>query len=314
MLHITVPHLFCVCVSLLQTAALAAIVASARKSGHIVMYLPDGDRLRKLGYYVRPNQHRGDEKLFDLPVIAKEVCRELLDSHQEDLEGMTVAFDVASQYLSPDNISRIFENEEDASPIDLAVVDLLEAGSESNTLSSGCYSAVVHSLMNQTEKPFVVVMDEFNCYFDYGHYYHEAYDPKVEFAIPPQKITLFRPLLGAMGLEKSETVKGLPVAVDPVCISRGAIVVGTTESRSVAGKFTSTLEAVLAEQEDSVKVVDVTAFSPLEVDHVLANYECIGIGRLRFDRGSTVMNEQEVAYLRMVSGGVGQKLLDASIV
>ena len=115
-------------------------------------------------------------------------------------------------------------------------------------------------------------------------------------------------------MEKSETVKGLPVAVDPVCISRGAIVVGTTESRSVAGKFTSTLEAVLAEQEDSVKVVDVTAFSPLEVDHVLANYECIGIGRLRFDRGSTVMNEQEVAYLRMVSGGVGQKLLDASIV
>ena len=45
MLHITVPHLFCLCVSLLQTAALAAIVASARKSGHIVMYLPDGDRL-----------------------------------------------------------------------------------------------------------------------------------------------------------------------------------------------------------------------------------------------------------------------------
>jgi len=34
-----------------KTAILASIVASARKSGYIVMYLPDGDRLRKNGFF-----------------------------------------------------------------------------------------------------------------------------------------------------------------------------------------------------------------------------------------------------------------------
>jgi hypothetical protein len=31
------------------------------------------------------------------------------------------------------------------------------------------------------------------------------------------------------------------------------------------------------------------------------------------DQGETVMNEQEVTYLRIVSGGVAQKLMDACI-
>jgi small subunit ribosomal protein S29 len=42
--------------------------------------------------------------------------------------------------------------------------------------------------------------------------------------------------------------------------------------------------------------------------------EAIGIGRLRFDRGDTVMNKNEMGFLRMISGGVGQKLLDNCII
>jgi hypothetical protein len=60
-------------------------------------------------------------------------------------------------------------------------------------------------------------------------------------------------------------------------------------------------------------VVEVPRFSDVEVDHIVANYESIGLGNMRLDRGDTVMNEQEVAYLRMVSGAIGQKLLDASV-
>lgn len=67
----------------LQTAALAGIVASARVSGHIVVYLPDGDRLRKHGFYIEPCPYR--QGLYNLPEIAKEFCEQLLTSHGEDL-------------------------------------------------------------------------------------------------------------------------------------------------------------------------------------------------------------------------------------
>ena len=55
-------------------------------------------------------------------------------------------------------------------------------------------------------------------------------------------------------------------------------------------------------------------FSDLEVEHILANFEATGIGNLRLDRGDTVMNDQEVAYLKMVSGSIGQKLLDSTVI
>ncbi|KAL3926432.1 MAG: hypothetical protein SGARI_005610, partial [Bacillariaceae sp.] len=59
-----------------KTAVLASIVASARKSGHIVLYLPDGDRLRKNGFFVTPNAQR--EGIFDLQNLSQEACEQLL--------------------------------------------------------------------------------------------------------------------------------------------------------------------------------------------------------------------------------------------
>lgn len=228
---------------------------------------------------------------------------------------MTVDAKQAAEFLSEDEVRKV--SSEDNVSVSIPLVDLLKAGSESTTLSSGCYAAVVDSLMKQTDKPFVVVMDGFNCYLDHGHYFHEAYDPNVIKAIPFQRITLFKPLLAALGIEKAENRKGLCRTVEAKPIKRGAIVVGTTESHSVARKFTDALSnAMEAQQGDSngVKVVNVLPYSFVEVEHIVANFETIGVGRLRFDRGDTVMNNQEVSYLRMVSGGVGQNLLDSCII
>ena len=71
-----------------------------------------------------------------------------------------------------------------------------------------------------------------------------------------------------------------------------------------------------ADDDDSnstMHVIEVPRFSDIEADHILANFEATGIGQLRLDRGDTVMDEQEVAYLKMVSGCIGQQLLDASV-
>merc|ERR1740124_515946 len=205
-----------------------------------------------------------------------------------------------------------------APPPPLLLNDLLKIGSEDEDLASGIYEAVLHTLMNQTTTPFTVVMDEFNCYFDHGQYYHMNYDPDVLRPIPPNRISLFAPLLAAVGLEKND--QGVIRSVEPVPMARGGIVVGTSESRAVARSVNVALDDAIeagVEGDDGVgggiTVVDVPRYSPLEVEHVLANFEIIGIGRLRFDQGATVMDRQEVAYLRMVSGGVGQKLLDSCI-
>jgi len=298
-----------------KTATLAAVVASARQSGQVVLYLPDGDRLRKLGKYIRPNNYR-EGSLYDLPVLAKEVCSQFLESHGKDLEDITIDPKQASEFLSEDDLDKI-SSRQDKDINSLSLVDLLEVGCDSTTLSSGCYATVIDSLMNQTDKPFVVVMDGFNCYFDHGHYFHETYDPDVIKAIPFQKITLLKPLLEAMGLEKAENRKALCRAIEARPMKRGAIVVGTTESHSVARKFTDALSDAMEAQvtdDNGVKVVNVLPYSPIEVEHIVANFETIGVGRLRFDRGDTVMNDQEVAYLRLVSGGVGQNLLDSCII
>jgi len=294
-----------------KSTALASIVVSARLSGHIVLYLPDGDRLRKNGFYIEPNSLRAGDKIFDLPMLAQEVCGQLLESHEKDLEGMTTTSKSLEKKMSRQELRKVSKYivEEDGGFV-ITLIDLLKLASENPDLASGCYGTVVHYLMNQSEKPFTVVMDEFNCYFDHGHYFHEDYDPAVHRAIPPNKITLFEPLLDAIGVEKKDD--GRFLTKNPILMRRGGIVVGTTESHAVADKFTKELN--IAIKSNGCHTVEVPEYSLLEVEHILANFEVIGIGRLRFDKGATVMDEQEVAYLRMLSGGVGQKLLDSCIV
>lgn len=296
-----------------KSAALAAIVASARRSGHIVLYLPDGDRLRKHGFFIEPNNHRQNadgSKMFDLPLLSQEVCEQLLSAHENDIMGMVASKDTMQNVMSSDQLKKLEKMIENPSADgNVLLQTLLKIGKEHASFSASCYSAVVESLMSQDSKVFTIVADQFNCYFDHGHYFHEEYDPSVRSSIPLHKITLFQPILHAIGVEKSDD--GEIVTTKPLSFKRGGIVAGMTDSHSVPKLITSSLTEILSKV--GAYGVRVPQYSPLEVEHILSNFEIIGIGRLRFDRGETVMNKQEVSYLRMISGGVGQNLLDACI-
>lgn len=306
-----------------KTAAIAALVASARTSGHIVLYLPDGDRLRKLGFYSEVNSHYkkeefGGQVLFDLPMLAQEICGQLLESHESDLTQLEgVHKSSLEKFMSADKVKKLCAKIDGAEESEtLSLISLLKLAQSNLTYSSSCYSAVIDNLMNQTDKSFTVVMDEFNCYYDHGHYFHAEYDPTVKRAIPCNRITLFKPLLDAIGVHKNDDGENFTTLEKPSLMKRGSIITAGTESRAVAKRFSERLEKALLSNTGNggVTVVDIPAYSPVEVEHILANFESIGIGRLRFDRGEIVMNDQEVAFLRMVSGGVGQHLMDACIV
>lgn len=289
---------------------MSAIVGSARKSGYIVLYLNEGDRLRRDGKYIEPNLKR--RGIFDLPVLAQEISEQLLFSHKSDLEGMVAKKEPMEMLFTQDQLKRL--HSEDESKEKFTLVDLLATAMEKRSLSSMCFATVVHTLMDQDEKPFLIVLDDFNGYYDHGHYFHMEYDEMVRNAIPYSQISLFKPALDAMGISLAEPSS--PTAV----IKRGGIVVGTTESHAVARKFTDALTASALEAEKMATgdapmyVVEVPRYSLEETEHVISNMEATGVGRLRFDRGDTVMNKNEMGYLRMVSGSVGQKLLDNCII
>lgn len=284
---------------------LASIVASARQSGHIVLYLPDGDRLRKNGFFVTPNALR--EGMFDLQNLSQEVCAQLLASHESDLKGLEADEETMRRFFKESQLERITNYSGESMPL----IDLLNYAQEQKIRAPMCYSVVVDSLMNQDEKPFIMVMDEFNCLYDHGHYFHMAYDEEVRKAIPCEQINLFEHPMAAMTLSTNPDEKAVG---PPRMVKRGGIVVAVTESHATRRKITDALIASAEGQDESMHVVDVPRFSDIEADHILANFEATGIGKLRLDRGDTVMDEQEVAYLKMVSGCIGQQLLDASVV
>lgn len=300
-------------------------------SGHIVIYLPDGDRLRKHGFYVEPCNFR--KGLYNLPEIAKEFNEQLLNSHGEDLKVFPpINKEAMTDFFSEDQIKRLFKRaykeddsvteEEVAAMTELTIEQILTVGIDSSNLSSACNSVVVHTLMNQKEKPLTVVMDEYNVYYDHGHYFHMHYDENVRRAIPLNKITLYKPYMDAMGLYPSETgteiTDSVAVPSSEAMMKWGSMVVATSEGRAVKRSFTNTLteaaQALAKDKDHPMHMVGVERFNNVEVQHILYNYEITGIGRLRFDRGNTALNSEEVDYLRLVSGGTGQQLMDACMI
>lgn len=207
---------------------------------------------------------------------------------------MTVAKNEMAVYLSEDQITRLFtrssSSEDDAenkgvastSPNELSLNKILEVGMSSTSLASGCYSMVISTLMNQTEKPFTVVMDEFNCYYDHGHYFHMDYDEKVSKPIPINKITIFKPFLDAMGLYPTEAGNEITPdesSAEPTPMKWGSMICGMSESRAVRQSFTRSLtESARAQsqRDSSFHVVDLQRFNDVEVQHVLYNFECTG--------------------------------------
>ena len=286
------------------------------------MYLPDGDRLRKNGFFVTPNALR--DGMFDLQNLSQEACEQLLSSHEGDLAGFVADKGTMERYFKESQLKKITNYSTEEGGGGMSLVDLLKYAQEKKAHAPMCYSVVVDSLMNQTEKPFLMVMDEFNCYYDHGHYFHMAYDEEVQEAIPYEKINLFEHALSAMALSTSDN-NAAAATTKRKMIKRGAIIVAVTESHAVRRKVTDdlvssaesqSLSTAAADDDDSnstMHVIEVPRFSDIEADHILANFEATGIGQLRLDRGDTVMDEQEVAYLKMVSGCVGQQLLDVSV-
>merc|ERR1712032_348184 len=88
----------------------------------------------------------------------------------------------------------------------IPLIDLLEIGCNDTKMAPMVYSTIIHYLMeHQTTKPFLIVMDEYNCYYNEypGQYFHHEYDPDVKESIPYEQISLFRPILQAMELKSS---------------------------------------------------------------------------------------------------------------
>lgn len=306
-----------------KSAALAAIVASARTSGAIVLYLPDGNRLRQNGYYVEPSLKR--KGVFDLPILTQQVCQQLLGSHKDELAQFSADKAHLARYLTSEQLKVVLRDSADS----VSLADILQAGAIRTALSAPCYAAAVDVLMNQEKTSFFIVLDEFNCYFGRGHYFHADYDEDVKKPIPYDNISLFQPALDAMAINAVDIGEYGDLDAEekmkpPVCMKRGAVIVAISESHGIPRKVTDTLILNAKQQRQQqqqqtdtatapIYVVDVPFLSSLEIEHMLSHYEAIGVGNLRMDRGETVMNEQEVAYLSMVSGGVPQKLLDACI-
>ena len=71
-----------------KTAALLTLVAAARQSGHVVLFLPHGSMLAEHGFYIEPSDHRPG--MYDIPVLSQQVCGELLHSHEADVYQMSV--------------------------------------------------------------------------------------------------------------------------------------------------------------------------------------------------------------------------------
>ena len=300
-----------------KSAVLSSIVASARSSGYIVLYLPDGDRLRKNGFFITPNAKR--DGMFDLQDLSKEACQQLLGQHTDDMAEMKADNATISRYFKDTQWKKAAEhlNVGENEGIDLA--SLLNYAVDQKKHAPMCYSVVVECLMQQEDKPFLIVMDEFNCFYDRGHYFHMAHDEDVREPIPYDKINLFEHAMGLMALNTADEDDDDVQLSEPRSMTRGGIIVGTTESHAVRRLVTDELisnatgQSTAEDTTTAMHVIEVPRFSDIEVDHILANFEATGVGKLRLDRGETLMNQQEVEYLKMASGSTGQRLLDVSI-
>ncbi|KAL7567026.1 hypothetical protein ACA910_019949 [Epithemia clementina (nom. ined.)] len=304
-----------------KTAALAAIVASARSSGHIVYFVPDTRRLIQYGEHNVVNKKR--EGMFDLPIMAQRQCKLLRDTHETDLEPIVADHETMSQYFSEKRMELFGE-------ASVPVVQLLKLAEETEAAASACYSCVLQVLMTQDIKPFTMVVDDINLlYHTHGYYYNEEYDPLGKKTIPHDKLTLFEPILRAAGM--SVELDGENI-VSPVLMKKGSMVMAMSMSHGVP-RLTSDAFMVNARLSASTKsfdhhggaaaatnagrsllnLVEVPRLSKLEVEHMLANYEATGMGLLRLDEGAVVTNPQEVEFFRMVSGSNPRNLMNACV-
>jgi hypothetical protein len=108
-----------------KSAAIAAVVASARRSGAIVLYLPEGDQMHKNGFYIEPNERR--KGIFDLPVLQQGVCQNMLSAHEADLALFQADASTIEDYFTATQLERIKGYSKGGS---ISLVDLLSFGAD----------------------------------------------------------------------------------------------------------------------------------------------------------------------------------------
>jgi len=286
-----------------KTATLAAMVASARKSGHLVMYIPDANQLHQFGYYIEPSPAR--EGMWNLPMLSQELLERLVHFNRDDIKEFSADRELLKTYFTEDQVEELPEGDS----IDLAA--LCDFAQDNVDLAAGCYDTVLHVLMNQEEKPFDIFIDEFNIFYKKSEYYHGDYDYDVINPIPYPIINLFKPILDAMALTIEDDGEKI---LSPQLMKKGAIVAATSLMHPVPKRANEYLldnaKRSLAQHSKNLAVVEVPRLTKLEVDHMIANYECIGLGHLRLDEGKTVNDPNEMEFFRVMSSGVAQNLMN----
>ena len=116
-----------------KTAAIAAVVASARISGSIVLYLPEGDQMHKNGFYVEPNERRTG--IFDLPVLQQVVCQNMLDTHKEDLTLFKADSSTMEAFFTIEQLERFTGYGKSGS---ISLADLLKYGADKVDFAPMC--------------------------------------------------------------------------------------------------------------------------------------------------------------------------------
>lgn len=326
-----------------KTSVLASIVASCRTSNsndddddddenqnknkqNIVMYMPDGDRLSKNGYYILPNSRR--DGIYDLEDLSQEVIQQLLSVHEEDINALAIKITATmlEEFFTEKQLNKVYEHftaenkNDNKNKQDISLIELMKYSQSTKMHAPMIYSIMVDLLMKlpkDSDTNFFIVMDEFNCLYNNdnssGYYYHMAYDNDVRKSIPYNQINLFEPIMKYMNFNPIPMDEDFDIddtGKDDDKNITASVIVGTTESHAIRRVVTDSLTSCA---ERMMFCIEVPRFTSLEVDHILANYEATGIGRLRSDQGTILMNQQEVEFLKMCSGSVGQNLLDASV-
>ena len=290
-----------------KTATLLTLVAAARMSGHIVMFMPHVSMWAEYFFYVVPSEERPG--IYDAPVVSRHILEYLMDYDKDVLGTIPIPPESMATFFSPRSIAKFKLMEKS-----WTVADIAQLAQDSLSVSAGCLSIAIDTLMKQDIRPFTMVLDEFNTlYQEPGHYYHAHYDKTTKKSIPYNQINIFQPALDAMGLVSDDRA----ILPEVLPIKRGHVIAAMSGSKPVARKINQALvnsgKDLAAQPNSNFLHVEVPRYSKLEVDHVMANYETIGLGKLRLDDGETVSNEQEVAYLRILSSNYPQELMDACI-
>ena len=116
-----------------------------------------------------------------------------------------------------------------------------------------------------------------------------------------KKQTLFKSLLSiGFGDENAPLMK------------RGGVIASFDNTRPVKRSVTAKAQQQLL--AESVENVIVGQYSHIEIDHILSNFEMIGVGKLRVYGSNVIDDEEVISFLRMKTGSIGLNVLNDIIV